>query len=207
MGKLKDLTGLRFGKLTVIKLDYTNKHRQSMWLCKCDCGNTITVLGNDLKRHHTLSCGCTNKTQQGLTSMYPRLYRIWRKMIERCENSKCNTYYNYGERGITVCNEWHDFNTFREWSLNNGYKDNLTIDRIDYTGNYEPNNCRWITQKEQCNNKRNNHYITYNGETRTIKEWESIKNLPKDVIQQRIKKLNWSIKDALEIPYKQKRKK
>lgn len=202
MSKIKDLTGMKFGQLVVIKRLKCNKWRQSVYLCKCDCGNTIEVVGNDLKNGHTKSCGCTKCSQNRLTAIYPRLYNIWKKIKDRCYNINSNIYKYYGKRGIKVCNEWHDLETFIEWALKNGYQDNLTIDRINNNGNYEPSNCRWISLPAQQNNKRTNRLITYNNETHTIAEWEKIKKFPKDVIRQRINKLKWDIEKAIETPVK-----
>lgn len=101
-----------------------------------------------------------------------RLYRIWVKLRGRCNNPSYHEYSNYGGRGISVCEEWNtNFMSFYNWSLANGYAENLTLDRINNDGNYEPNNCRWATQKQQCNNFRRNHLLTYKGETRTMQEW------------------------------------
>lgn len=101
-----------------------------------------------------------------------RLYSIYMNMKTRCYNKNNSHYKYYGKRGIKVCNEWlHDFQAFYDWSMSNGYNDNLTIDRINVDGNYEPDNCRWITQHDQCYNTRYNVYLTYNGKTQTMKEW------------------------------------
>lgn len=120
---------------------------------------------------------------------YDRLYKIYQGMKERCYNKNKSNYKNYGGRGIVICDEWlKDYKTFKKWALNNGYSNNLTIDRIDNNGNYEPNNCRWATFKQQQNNKRNNHYIEYNGETKTLKEWSEYYNLNVDTLRSRLKR-------------------
>lgn len=134
-----------------------------------------------------------------------RIYKSWERIKRRCNNPK--TYKNYGGRGIKVCDEWSkDFMAFYEWAMANGYRDDLTIDRIDVNGNYEPNNCRWVTMKEQENNRRNNHHITYNGETHTIAEWGDILNIPYKVLLQRITTYKWSIEKAFNIPVRPKKK-
>ena len=134
----------------------------------------------------------------------PRLYRIWANMRTRCNNPNFTKYADYGGRGITVCKEWGTFEPFRAWAVLNGYKENLTLDRIDNNGNYCPENCRWATQKEQCNNKRNNHTLTHNGETLTISEWAQRLNVNYFSLHDRITKLGWSAEKALTTPIKEK---
>ena len=128
-----------------------------------------------------------------------RLYCIWKGIKQRCFDTKFKEYKYYGGRGIKVCNEWRtDFMAFYNWAMANGYKDALTIDRINVNGNYEPSNCRWICQKEQQNNRRNNRLITYNGETHTISEWAEIKNINANTLWQRLCRYNWGIEKTLE---------
>lgn len=148
-----DLTGKHFGRLTVISEAYSDgKHLY--WKCRCDCGHELVVCGDSLKQGRTKSCGCLNSEmvkgrvlKHGYT--YHRLYRIWRNMLYRCRNENCPEYPRYGGRGITVCDGWvKDFQLFYNWSMRSGYADNLTIDRIDNDGNYEPTNCQWLTRSE-----------------------------------------------------------
>lgn len=115
-----------------------------------------------------------------------RLYRTWTRMKTRCYNKKFQHYKSYGGRGIKVCDEWlHDFMAFYNWAVSHGYNDNLTIDRIDVNGDYEPNNCRWLTNEEQQNNKRNNIHLTYKGKTQTISQWANELGIKRDLIWSR----------------------
>ena len=132
---------------------------------------------------------------------YTRLYNIWSKMKQRCYD-KNHTYYNrYGGRGIVVCDEWkNDFTTFRKWAYENGYTDNLTIDRVNNNGNYEPTNCRWITLQDQCNNRSTTRLLTFNNQTHSIAEWARIYGTSRNVIWYRLKQ-GWSVEKTLTTPF------
>ena len=125
-----------------------------------------------------------------------RLYRIYRDMVNRCNGKKKRDYDNYYARGITYCKEWDTFEGFRDWALSNDYRDDLTIDRIDVNGNYEPNNCRWATKIEQNNNTRQNHFITYNGETHTMKQWANILGINYATLKSRLLLYGWTVEEA-----------
>ena len=216
MKSFEDLSGKKFGKLTVVRLDHIEKRNNGKrnyyfyhWLCQCECGNECIIIGNYLKMRATVSCGCYRKElsrkkllKHGLCKT--RLYRIWTHMKERCYKKYCKDYKNYGQRNIIMCDEWkNDFVKFYEWALNNNYKENLTIDRIDVNGNYEPDNCRWSTIEEQANNMRSNHLLTFNNKTQTMSQWAKEYNMSKYLLQHRIA-LNWSVERALTTPVRRK---
>ncbi len=162
MSKVHNRLGQKYGRLTVIARAGSNRKGNAMWLCQCSCGNTKEIVGFSLNK--VQSCGCLHtesvvennrklKTTHGQKKT--RLYNIWRGMKIRCTNEKFRFYRCYGGRGITICDEWmNSFESFRDWALANGYSDELSIDRINNDGNYEPNNCRWVTQSEQNSNRR-----------------------------------------------------
>lgn len=193
MGRIKDMTGKKIGRWTVIKLDteHPNKH-DSRWICQCECGTVKSILGHQLRNGNTHSCGCLQREllserQATHRETGNRIYRIWQNMKDRCLNQKCKDYGNYGARGITVCNEWESsYISFRDWALSNGYKDNLTLDRINNNGNYEPSNCRWATVKEQSRNTRVNRKVELNGKEYCVIELAEMSGLDKNVIKYRL---------------------
>lgn len=162
----KDLTGKKFGRLTVVKRA-ENKGNRRMWLCECECGNIKIIPAKGLLSGKSLSCGCYQREQtskanieHGMTGK--RLYRIWKGMKSRCYCPNKPDYHRYGALGVEVCEEWRDdFTAFEKWALANGYREDLTIDRIDFKGNYEPNNCRWTTQRVQARNREMAEYNKY----------------------------------------------
>lgn len=139
-----------------------------------------------------------NMTKTTHGQAHSRIYNIWSNMKQRCYNEKSQAYHSYGGRGIIVCSEWHDFNNFYKWAISHGYSDNLTIDRINVNGNYEPSNCRWISRAEQNKNRRDNVWLTYRNETYLQSEWEKIKGYKRGVIGNRLKR-GWSVEQAITI--------
>lgn len=208
--RVKNLEGQKFGRLTVVKR-VERKSPKAYWLCKCDCGNEHIVCGASLTRGKVLSCGCyakekliRDKTTHGGSGT--RLYVIYRNMKRRCLYEKDREYPYYGERGITICDEWKgSFEKFRSWANKNGYSDSLTLDRIDNNGNYCPENCRWATMEQQNNNTRACVFVTINGETHTLSQWCKINNINYYTVMAR-RRAGWSNEDAVTVPVNSRRR-
>ena len=192
-----NLTGQRFDKLTVIRK--VTKNQKPMWLCRCECGNEIVTTTSRLRSGHNKSCGCLLKEHQEklFGQSNSRLYHIWQNMKSRCYNPEAHNYKYYGGEGVAICDDWQDFRNFYLWAINNGYADNLTIERKDSNKGYSPENCRWATQKEQANNKRNNRLLTYGEKTQTLSQWADEYNISPKTLHTRLNKLKWSIEKAL----------
>lgn len=212
MRKRINHNGEKHGRLTIIK-DIEDGIRPCGQTyrrveCACECGNTIQCALHDVLNGSISSCKCYRHdyfTKHGCNmadSPYKRVYNIYCDMKRRCYNKNTKHYVNYGGRGIKVCEEWiNDFEKFLTWSLENGYKDSLTIDRINNDGNYEPSNCRWTSQKEQSNNKRTNHKITICGITMNLNQWCDFLHIKIGTYKTR-KKLGWNDIDSLIKPLK-----
>jgi hypothetical protein len=194
-GVYKDLTGEKFGRLEVVERIKKNKRIYYKCICNCESGTEKLIRSDSLTSGKTVSCGCynseitseiskINNTTHGMSKT--KIYNVWGHMISRCENKDTWSYKNYGGRGIIICKEWRsDFMNFYQWSMENGYKEGLTIERIDVNGNYEPRNCRWATQLEQANNKTSTLYIEIDGVTKSSTEWDRLNNLPINCVAQR----------------------
>jgi hypothetical protein len=186
------IIGKRFRKLVVLSYEYSKKtspkKSNAYFKCQCDCGKTAIVMGNDLKTGNTGSCGCLIKENMHTLThgdSNNKLYWRYKHMISRCENPKDISYKNYGGRGIKVCEEWHKYEIFRDWSLSSGYSEKLSLDRIDNDGNYEPSNCRWTTPYIQTRNKRTTRNITVDGITMCIVDWARYLNVPRKTISRK----------------------
>lgn len=209
----ENLIGMVFGRLTVIaeapdRVSESGR-REKMVLCRCSCGNEVVKRIRVLKSGDTRSCGCLRSElsaerrrvpEKTNCSSYSRLRKIWNQMKQRCDNMNNKSYKNYGNKGIKVCDEWYDFKTFFDLALLNGYRDDLTIDRIDSTKNYCPDNCRWADRKTQNNNTSRNHLLTHNGKTQSIALWADEVNLPYSTLKSRIDKHGWDVERALLTP-------
>lgn len=193
--KIRNQEGKRFGKLVVIK-DFIEKNKRRYCLCLCDCGNYQEVYLSNLLSGRKKDCGCVAR-KKAAEKHYKhggkgtKLYKVWCSMRKRCRSKSGKDYKDYFCRGISVCDEWEkDFSVFREWAISNGYKNGLTIDRIDNNGNYCPENCRWVDMKVQNRNKRNNIAFLRNGERKTISEIAEIYKLPYEFVRYRLKRPN-----------------
>lgn len=215
MGKLIDLTGKRFGRLTVLERA-PNRGKKVRWLCKCDCGNTAVVYASALKQGDTSSCGCYNveiSTQRIIKHQAingsdgrskTKLYWVWVAMRNRCNNPNNYSYGNYGGRGIRVCPEWDSsYDVFARWALSHGYSEGLSIDRIDNNGNYAPENCRWVSWKVQHRNQRVSKKISFDGKTKTLIEWSEETGISHGTLSARLRS-GWPIERALTEPVKKK---
>lgn len=170
MGIIKDISGCVFGKMTVLSL-HEVKNRRTFWKCKCVCGNIKNCNGSDLRGGKIKSCGCTRIGKHNSTGT--RIYNIWKGMKARCYIESTKSFKDYGARGIKVCDEWlNDFIKFKEWSLLHGYNDELTIERKDFNGNYDPKNCIWIPKKDQAKNRRIRRHYPNRNEDGTFKRNE-----------------------------------
>ena len=189
-----DLRDKRFGKLIAKEPIGSNNHRELQWKCLCDCGNTHITTSNLLRKGITTQCRACSIKQIGEKNkkhevVSKRLYCCYTNIKTRCTNKKQDTYNRYINRGIDMCKEWKEsYLSFQEWAIKNGYSDNLTIDRIDNNGNYEPNNCRWVDRKVQSNNRKTNKILEYKEEKDTLSNWSNRLKIPYHYIQYRVKK-------------------
>lgn len=178
--KSPELVGKRFGRLKVIRRNGSSKHKRALWLCRCDCGNELTVIGNSLTVGRVNSCGCLKIEQlkerlitHGLTTSehFHPLYETWSGIKDRINNPNNPGWHNYGGRGIKICDRWKD--SFQNFIDDMGPRpsDKHSIDRIDNDGDYCPDNCRWATRKQQANNKQTSISITIGNQTKPISEW------------------------------------
>ena len=202
MAHIIDISGQKFNRLAAIKPVRKYKSGNTIWLCRCDCGNFCEVEGSLLRRGKQKSCGCyPSERMKQLNTKHngfgTRLYEIWRQMHRRCYGENTKAYKDYGGRGISICKEWSEFGPFREWALSSGYRDDLTIDRINVNGDYCPENCRWATVKQQANNRRSNHKISFNEETHTISEWADILGVNQVWLWNRLSRADWDIAKAV----------
>ena len=197
------MTSKRFGRLTVVSRVKNNASNQPAYLCRCDCGKETIVAGAHLRSGHTKSCDCFQRETAIETNVnsrkifHPEIKQVWRNMTRRCGDKNSIGYHNYGGRGVVVCALWLNFDEFCQWAVSTGYRHGLEIERKDNNGNYEPDNCKWATRKEQMSNTRQNHFLEFNGQRKTITQWANYLGIKSKTISQRINGYNWSIERAL----------
>lgn len=188
MGKLIDLTGKKYNRLTVIEQKEPDKRGEIQWLCECDCGNTKIVASYNIRKGLVKSCGCYQRDRVKTHGMSKTTeYLSWQHMKDRCNNPKNKHYHNYGGRGIKVCDRWVDsFENFLE-DMGKKPDNSYSIDRMDVNGNYEPDNCRWATYEEQSNNMRNTIKIDIKGQTKTLRDLSNENGIIKSCLDRRIR--------------------
>lgn len=200
------MQGQKFGRLTLLKEIPACKGRS--WECICDCGNKLKVKESSIRAGSIKSCGCLAKYYKSIGNVihnlcYTRLNKIYQGMKNRCYLKTSTSYNRYGGRGITICEEWlgeHGFINFYNWATENGYKDNLTIDRIDNKGNYSPENCRWVTLLEQQNNTRLNRWFEYKGEKLTLSQITRKYNINISTFCHRLRRYNGDVDRCINEP-------
>ena len=209
----EDYEGKRFGSWEVLR--YVGRiGNHEFCECRCDCGTIRNVRTTQLISGRSKSCGCVPRAQGRLTrkskshfDSTDRLYRIWAGVKQRCLNPHNKGYPNYGGRGITLCNEWMNYEPFMDWALSHGYDKSLSIDRIDVNGNYEPSNCKWSTKQEQNRNRQYRFLVTYHGETKPLYEWTDILGKDYKKMYNRLKYQGFSAERAFEEPIKSPKRK
>lgn len=211
MSRVKNITGQKFGSLLVVERhEENNRAGRAQWICQCDCGDKGIYIGKDLRSGNTSSCGCQgsrvtigDRTRKHGMSNTPT-YSTWAAMIKRCTNSNDSRFPYYGGKGISICKAWRSFNEFLK---DMGEKpEGKSIDRIDTTGNYCKENCRWASPLEQSNNTTRVYKITYKNETHTISEWSRKLDLPYGTLRRRIVEKKWSPEESFLTPIRELRR-
>ncbi len=199
--------GEKFGKLTIIK-EVQKRAGKRYFLCLCDCGNKREERLVALRAGKIKSCGCARNERNRISNLShglsgTSLYGSWHGMKQRCLNPNSKNYKYYGGRGITVCQEWIEFETFCQWAISHGYKNGLTIERIDPNGNYEPRNCSWIPKSEQSNNTCRSKRINFQSKTQTLRDWANELNMDYKMLQRRLAH-GWSVEKTFTTPLQER---
>jgi hypothetical protein len=196
---LDSFIGKRQGQIVVLSHFKKGKNNSNYFRCQCDCGRIAEIRVDHFFNDKQTTCGTFHKKYEN-SVIGNKIYNTWNRMINRCYNPKSHKYYRYGKRGISVCKDWlNNYDNFYIWCINNGYKEGLSLDRINNDGNYEPSNCRWTTRKQQQRNMCRNRIITYKNQTHCLAEWCERLNLKYETIKSRLNK-GWSIERAFEEP-------
>lgn len=198
-----DIQGKKFNRLFVVSLVKKENTKISYWECLCDCGKSIIVQSCHIRGGHTKSCGCLQKEtvseinkSHGISDS--EIYSVWQNMKNRCNNENYHRFDRYGGRGIKVCKRWEE--SFLEFHTDMGERpEGFTIERMDNDGDYEPGNCKWADNKEQCRNRSSNRIITFNGKTMCVADWAEEKRMNLSTIHSRIR-MGWSIERTLTEP-------
>ena len=201
---IKNLIGQEFGRLVVVRLHGTNRHRQTLWACVCSCGRETIVARGALRSGNTRSCGCLHGDMLHGRRIHgkepPALYQCWLDMKKRCSNKSSIGYRHYGSRGIAVCKQWaNDFPAFRAFALSRGWRSGLFIDRIDNDGGYSPGNCRFVVRRANNLNTRRMRIVVWRGETRSLHEWSAQVGIKYPILRRRLWR-GWSVDRALTQP-------
>jgi len=201
--KKKDLAGMRAGKLVAVEILRIDDYGRAVWSCACDCGNTTerrsSIFVQAIKHGKASHCGCSPvRKTHGLTKENKKLYWVWAAMIQRCTNEKSKDFKDYGAKGIVVCPEWRaDFASFHSWSMASGYQQGLTIDRENNDQGYNPENCAWVTIKNQMRNQRKTVMIEWGGEMKPLTELAEIAGISEKTMRGRVINLGWDIEKAM----------
>lgn len=206
--KTMNITGLRFNNLTAVRFDHRDERVKGgahYWLFRCDCGNEVVLRKNSVTSNNTTCCADCSRKRKALVNtkhggIGTRLYREWAGIIQRCTNPNDTSWERYGAKGITVCEDWKHFELFKEWALSHGYADNLTIDRIDSSKGYHPDNCRWASVREQANNKQRTIWIEYEGERMQLSYWADRLGFPYHTLYDRLYRYGWTVERAFTEP-------
>lgn len=204
--KIRDMTGARVGMLTVVGImPDRDKHGRAEWLCRCDCGKEVvrksSRLGKALKEGQSSHCGCSPALlDHGLTKGNKRMHWVWASMLQRCNNPSNKDYPHYGGRGIEVCAAWRSFKAFYEWASSSGYRDGVTIERIDVNDGYHPGNCTWIENERQSLNTTRTTYLTHDGRTMCLSDWAAEKGMGYKTLRNRIFLYGWTVERAITQP-------
>lgn len=193
-----DYTGVRIGKLTVLFREENSKK----WLCQCDCGKTVyrtgLCLGRAIRNEAKSSCGCQPPAKtHGLSMTHKKLHWVWVAMKQRCDNPSNKDFACYGGRGIKVCREWYEFENFYNWAKSTGYHDGVTIERRDVNSGYSPENCTWIVNERQADNRQNSIQFCYNGENLTIRQIADLTGLNYLTLRSRLLRYGWTLERAI----------